>query len=67
MYTAERAIVRAAEKMRKASLARSVLEAQLCVLSWYWNASIVRPSSAMERRNMRPKKTLRACQSTNCI
>lgn len=51
-------MVLAEEKIKKASLARSLFDAQVWVFWRYWNESIVKPSSAIESRNMRPKKTL---------
>jgi hypothetical protein len=64
IYTADRAIVRAAENIKKASRARSVFECQVWVFWRYWKESTVRPSSTIERANMIPKKTLQNSSST---
>ena len=58
VYTAANTIVLADENIKKASLARSVFEAQVCVFCRYWKESIVKPSSAIESTNRRPKNTL---------
>jgi len=58
MYTADNAIIRALENIRKPRRYFSVFEAQVWVFCRYWKESMVKYNSAIDKRNMIPKKTL---------
>lgn len=58
MYTADKRMVLAALKIKKAMRALSVPDHHLFFFWRYWKLSMVKHISAIDRANMMPKKTL---------